>query len=67
MENGILRKKARQFEEETDVWKEVFETLGDKLVSRSLSREEFGAVVRKYVEQFPEGGLVREWLAISFS
>jgi hypothetical protein len=64
MENRILRKKARQFEKETDVWKELLETLGDKLVSRSLSREEFGAVVRKYVERFPEGGLVREWLAI---
>jgi hypothetical protein len=62
MENGILRKEARQFEKETEMWKEAFKTLGDELVSRTMSRDEFGTVVRKYVERFPEGGLVREWL-----
>jgi hypothetical protein len=63
MENRILRKEARQFEKETEVWKEAFKTLGDELVSRTMSRDEFGTVVLKYVKRFPEGGLVREWLA----
>jgi aminoglycoside phosphotransferase (APT) family kinase protein len=63
MENGILRKEAGQFEKETEVWKEAFKTLGDELVSRSMSREEFRTVVRKHGERFLEGGLVREWLA----
>jgi hypothetical protein len=62
-ENGILRKEAQQFDKETEVWKEAFETLGEELVSRSISREEFGAVVRKYVERFSDGGLVSKWLA----
>ena len=59
----MLRKEAQQFVKETEVWKEAFETLGEELVSRNMSREEFGTVVRKYVEQFSEGGSVREWLA----
>jgi hypothetical protein len=37
MENGILWKKARQFNKETGVWKEAFETLGEELVSRPLT------------------------------
>ena len=63
LENGMLRKEAQQFEKETEVWKEAFETLGEEFVSRSMSREEFNTVVRKHVEQFSEGGSVREWLA----
>jgi hypothetical protein len=58
IENGILRKEARQFEKETEVWKEALKTLGDEHVSRHMSREEFGTVVRKYDERFPEGGLM---------
>jgi len=63
MENGMLRKEAQQFVKEMEVWKEAFEVLGRELVLRNMSREEFGTVVRKYVEQFSEGGSVREWLA----
>ena len=62
IENGMLRKEAQQFVKETEVWKEAFETLGEVLVSRNMSREEFGTVVRKYMEQFSEGGPVGEWL-----
>jgi hypothetical protein len=47
MENGLLRKEAQQFDKETGVWKEASETLGEELVSRTLSREEFCTVVRK--------------------
>ena len=39
MENGILRKEARQFEIETEVWKEAFKILGNELVSRTMSRD----------------------------
>ena len=63
MENGILRKEAQQFEKETEVWKEASKTLGDELVSRRMSREDFGTIVRKNAERFLEGGLVLEWLA----
>jgi hypothetical protein len=37
MENGILWKKAWQFNKETGVWKEAFETLGEELVLRPLT------------------------------
>jgi hypothetical protein len=63
MEHGILRREALQFGKETEVRNEVFKLLGDKLVSRDMSKEDFSTLVRKYFDRFPEGGLVREWLA----
>jgi hypothetical protein len=62
MERGILRKETRQFEKETEVHDEAVEILGEELVSRDMSNENFQSIVRKYVDRFPEPGLVREWL-----
>jgi hypothetical protein len=62
MEHGILRKEAKQFEKETEVRSKAVEILGEELVSRDISNENFRSVVRKYIDRFPEPGLVREWL-----
>jgi len=65
MEKGILRRDARPFEKECDVWSEALKALGDALVSRNMSREDFMDVVRKHIDQFRAGTLVREWFATS--
>ena len=56
-----LRKETRQFEKETEVHNEAVKILGEELVSRDMSNENFKSVVRNYVDRFPELGLVREW------
>ena len=61
-EKGFLKKMDQQFVAETEVWQEVFEMLGEELVSRDMSRTEFRILVEKHVDRFPEGGLVRDWL-----
>jgi hypothetical protein len=63
MKHGILKKEALQFKAETKVWKEVLNTLGSEVVSKKMSRTEFRIVVLNYIDRFPEGGLVKEWLA----
>ena len=63
LQKGILKKKAQQFKVETEVWNEVFNTLGSELVSMDMSRTEFQIVVQNHVDHFPRGGLVRNWLA----
>ena len=65
LQKGILKKKAQHFKVETEVWNEVFNTLGSELVSRHMSRTEFKIVVQNHVDRFPRGGLVRNWLATS--
>lgn len=61
-EHGILRKETQQFERETEVRDEAVKILGDELVPITLSKDEFRNLVWKYVDQFPEGGPVRDWL-----
>ena len=65
LEKGVLKKKAELFQFETDVWKEVFNVLGSEFVSGDMSRTEFRIVVQNHVDRFPEGGLVRNWLAVT--
>jgi hypothetical protein len=62
MQHGVLRKEARQFEMESEVRSEAVKVLGEELVSRNITREEFGIVARNHIDRFPEGGLMREWL-----
>jgi len=63
IEKGILKKEAQQFKAETEVWNEAFNTLGSEFVSNNMSRTEFRIVVENHMDQFPKGGLVRDWLA----
>ena len=63
LEKGILKKVAQQFRAETEVRNEVLNTLGSELVSKNMRRTEFRVVVQNNLDRFPEGGLVREWLA----
>ena len=63
IEQGILKKEAQQFKEETEVWNEVLNTLGSELVSSNMSRTEFRIVVQNHLDRFPKGGLVKDWLS----
>jgi hypothetical protein len=63
MEHGILRKESQEFEMEAEVWSEALKTLGNELVARNMGRKEFYIVVQNHSDEFPEGGLVKDWLA----
>ena len=56
---------ALQFkmDSETEVWKEVINTLSSEFVSNNMSSTEFRIVVQNHIDRFPKGGLVRDWLA----
>jgi hypothetical protein len=55
--------KAGISEKEQEVWSGASRVLGDELISKDMMREEFSKVIQTHVDQFVEGGLVREWLA----
>ena len=46
---------------ETEVWKEVINTLSSEFVSNNMSSTEFPIVVQNHMDRFPKGGLVRDW------
>ena len=56
LQKDILRKKAQQFKVETEVWNEVFNTLGSELVSMDMNRSEFHIIVQNHVDRFREEG-----------
>ena len=56
LQKDILRKSAQQFKVETEVWNEVFNTLGSELVSMDMNRSEFHIIVQNHVDRFREEG-----------
>ena len=60
---NVPRKRQNSSKLKLRVWKEVFNMLGSEFVSGDMSRTEFRIVVQNHVDRFPEGGLVRNWLA----
>jgi hypothetical protein len=63
IEHGILKKEAQQFKAETEVWKEVLNTLGSEFVSNNMSRtvsdrcsEPYGSIFERRVGKRLEPG-----------
>jgi hypothetical protein len=63
MRKGVLRKETQQFENETAVWREAFDTLAELNLTRDLSKSAFKTLILEYRDRFAVGGKVREWLA----
>jgi aminoglycoside phosphotransferase (APT) family kinase protein len=62
LETGLLKEFNAKYEEEGEVRDAVAEVLGD-LPTSQLDRKSFVTLAREHIDEFPEGGTVRKWLA----
>ncbi|KAJ3992631.1 hypothetical protein F5050DRAFT_1787536 [Lentinula boryana] len=65
MENGILKRDQKRFEQEREVWLEACQVLGEEVVGVNMTRTEFRDLVSKSRERFDKEGSVCRWFVSS--
>ncbi|KAJ3993348.1 hypothetical protein F5050DRAFT_1782577, partial [Lentinula boryana] len=65
MENGILNRDQKRFEQEREVWLEACQVLGEEVVDVNMTRTEFRDLVSKSQEKFNNEGSVCRWFVSS--